>query len=116
MIVIANPMQLTSVKDVPLNFSGACLATSEENNGESAVPDKPQVNKKVRNKYMELLKRNTGESKQHKPERASAIVAILFAPNLCESNPPTIQEMPPDAIIRKENSDTLIAAAGCVLL
>ena len=111
-IVMAKPMQFTNVKDVPLKVSGACLATREENNGESAVPNKPQENRKVKNKYTELLKRKIGESRQHKPESASAMVAILFAPNFCESNPPIIQEMPPDAITRNENKETFKVAAG----
>ena len=113
---MAKPIQLTKVKDVPLNFSGACLATSEENNGESAVPSKPQENRKISTKHTDLLNRNTGESRQHKPESESAIVAIRFAPNFCDSTPATMQEMPPEAIIKKENSETFIDAVGCVRL
>lgn len=112
---MAKPIQLTKVKDVPLNFSGACLATSEENNGESAVPNRPQQNRNIRNKYTEPLNRNTGESRQHKPESESAIVASLFAPNFCDSIPATMQEMPPEAIIKKENSETFIDTV-CVRL
>ena len=115
-MVMAKPMQLTNVNDVPLNVSGACLATSEENSGESAVPNNPQQNRKIRKRYTELPKRKIGESKQHKPERARATVAILFAPNFCESTPPIIQEIPPEAITKKENNDTFNELVGCVLL
>ena len=111
-IVIAKPIQFTNVKDVPLKVSGAYLATREENNGESAVPNKPQQNRKVKNKYTEPAKRKIGESRQHKPESASATAAIFFAPNFCESNPPTIQEMPPEAITKNENKETFKVAAG----
>jgi len=40
-IVMAKPIQLSSVKEVPLKFSGACLAIREENSGESAVLNNP---------------------------------------------------------------------------
>ena len=109
-------MQLISVNDVPLNASGAFLATSEENNGESAVPNNPQENSKTRKKYREPLKRKIGDSKQHKPESESATIAILFAPNFWESNPPITQDKPPEAITKNEYNDTLSDAAGCVVL
>ena len=109
-------MQLTNVNEVPLNISGACLATREEKSGESAVPNKPQQNRKIRKTYTELLNRKIGESKQHKPESANAMVAILLAPNFCEIKPAIIQEIPPEAIIKKENNDTLSEFVGWVLL
>ena len=48
MMVMAKPMQLTSVSEVPFKLSGAFLATNEENRGESAVALNPQVNKNNR--------------------------------------------------------------------
>lgn len=109
---MAKPIQFTSVNEVPCSLWGACLAIREENRGESAVPDRPQQNKNIRKGYTEPLKRKRGESRQHIPEMASEIVAIFFAPNLCESNPPAMHESAPEAMIRKENKETLRGAAG----
>lgn len=113
---MAKPIQFTSVNEVPLKLSGAFWAMREENKGESAVPDKPQQNKNIRKGYTEPLKRKIGESRQHDPEMDSAIVAIRFAPNFCESKPPTMQDRPPDAIIKNENSGIFKVACACLVL
>ena len=113
---MAKPIQFTSVNEVPLRLWGACLAIKEENKGESAVPDKPQQNKNRRKGYTEPPNRKSGESRQHNPEMDSAMVAIRFAPNFCESKPPIMQDRPPDAIIKNENSGIFKVACACFVL
>ena len=43
---MANPMEVTNVKAVPLVFSSTLFATNAENCGESAVTAKPHTNSK----------------------------------------------------------------------
>jgi hypothetical protein len=45
-MVIENPMQFTMVSDVPRDAAGAFCAIKLENNGESAITENPQINKK----------------------------------------------------------------------
>lgn len=115
-MVSAKPIQFTRVSEVPLSASGAFLAINEENKGESAVPDNPQINKKINRAYTECEKRKIGESKQHKPDVARAIMAMRLAPNFWDNTPPTIQDKPPEPITKNENKGMFNCAAGCVLL
>src|SRR3954462_9701944 len=112
-MVIAKPIQFTMVSDVPLDSSGAFCATSVENIGESAVATNPQKIKKLNKTTTELLIRNKGEQRQHKPDKANAIPAIFFGAICCESNPPHAQDIPPTAIIKKDKSGTLNSTVGC---
>lgn len=40
----------------------------------------PQINKKTRNKKTELENKNSGETKQHPPDKSNEMIAIFFAP------------------------------------
>ena len=111
-MVMEKPIQFTIVSDVPLESSGALLATSVENNGESAITTNPQKNKKATITIEELLNKNSGERMQHKQESNNEIAAIFFAPKCSESKPLKTQASPPDAIIPKDKSGTFICAAG----
>ena len=51
--------------------------------------------------------KNSGELKQHKHDKNKEIVAIFFAPKQEESIPLKTQAIAPEAIIKKENKDTL---------
>ena len=75
-MVIANPMQVTSVKAVPFNSGIAFCATSVEKSGESAITTKPQKMRKATNRAVGRININ-GDSRQHIPERLKAIVAIF---------------------------------------
>lgn len=66
-IVIANPIDVTIVKAVPLFATGADWATRVENCGESDTTVNPQINNINRNITGERLKM-TGEIRQHIPE------------------------------------------------
>ena len=79
-IVIANPIQLTIVREVPLDSSGALNATSVENIGESAVANHPQKNKNTRKSVRESFIKNSGEQMQHKQDKLRATVAIFLGP------------------------------------
>jgi ligand-binding sensor domain-containing protein len=79
-MVMENPMQLTTVSEVPLDSSGALWATKVENKGESAMTANPQMNRKVINRMMEGENKKRGESKQHTPEIVKAIIAVFSVP------------------------------------
>ena len=81
-MVIKNPRQFTIVREVPLDSSGECCATKVENNGESAITVKPQINRKVMNRNAELEDRNKGDSIQHEQDINNDIVATFFAPKV----------------------------------
>ena len=106
-IVIANPIQLTIVSEVPLDSSGAFNATSVENIGESAVTNHPQKNRKTKNSPTELFIIKRGEQIQHKQDKLREIVAIFLGPMVCESNPPIAQETLPIPMIQKDKKGTL---------
>ena len=111
-MVIAKPIQLTIVREVPLDSSGAFNATRVENIGESAVANQPQKNKKARNKVTESFIINKGEQMQHRQDKLKAMVAIFLGPIYCESNPPVAQDIPPMPMIQKDKSETLKFATG----
>ena len=111
-IVIANPTQLTMVSAVPLDSSGAFLATKVENIGESATTVAPQTNRNRRKIKTESVYNKSGEARQQMPDSNREIVAIFFAPNRCEMTPLTMQESPPDPMIRKESSGILKVVEG----
>ena len=67
-MVIANPTQFTTVKAVPLFFSGVLWATKVVNNGESAMTTMPQKNRKSTNKSSLALTNRSGVSTQQIPE------------------------------------------------
>ena len=67
-MVIANPTQFTTVKAVPLFFSGVLWATKVVNNGESAMTTMPQKNRKSTNKSSLAMKNRSGVSTQQIPE------------------------------------------------
>lgn len=101
-------MLLTIVKEVPLEVTGAFWATKVENIGESAVTAKPQVNRNEMSNTKELWPMKIGESKQQIPEVARAKTAIFFGGVIWESNPPKAQDIPPIAIIKNDQNETLI--------
>ena len=53
-MVMAKPIQLTIVKDVPLDASGAFWATKVENKGESATTTIPQKKRKINRTFKEF--------------------------------------------------------------
>ena len=79
-IVILKPIQLTMVREVPLDSSGAFWAIKVENKGESAITVIPQINKKARSKTTEFENKNKGEAKQHMPDKSNDMIAIFLAP------------------------------------
>src|SRR6478736_4016488 len=105
-MVIENPIQFTIVSDVPRDSSGAFRATSVENSGESAITTSPQTTRKTINKIIESDTRKSGEVIQHKQDKDNAIVATRFAPKYCDKIPLKTQASPPDAMIRKDHSET----------
>ena len=100
-MVIAKPMQLTMVSDVPLDSAGALCATIVENSGESAMTETPQTNRKANSKGTEAVMKK-GESMQQAPEMNNAIVAIFFAPYLLDNVPLRTHAGAPDAITKNE--------------
>ena len=112
-MVIANPIELTMVSAVPLDSPAAFLATSVENKGESATTINPQKIKKATSTSPDPWKNISGESRQHNPDRKSAVAAVLFAPHFKEIYPPTTQESPPRPIIKKESKGMLNSVPGC---
>ena len=48
-MVMEKPMQFTIVSEVPRDSSGAFWATKDENKGESAITESPQINRKTMN-------------------------------------------------------------------
>ena len=79
-MVIENPIQLTIVSEDPRDSSGAFCATKEENKGESAITASPQKKRNAINTEAEGFNKNSGERIQHRQDKSSEIVAILFAP------------------------------------
>ena len=105
-------MQFTIVSEEPLDSSGEFWATSVENNGESAITTRPQKNKNIISVAVELANRKNGEVMQHKHDSSKHEAAIFFTPKYCENIPLKIQASPPDAIIKKENKETLRLMPG----
>src|SRR6478672_6595507 len=105
-MVMAKPIQLTMVSAVPLKFSGACFATSEENKGESAITTKPQKNKNIKKTVKEVFNKNIGDNKQQRQDKIKAVVAIFFASNSLVSKPLNMQANAPDAITKNDSKGT----------
>ena len=78
---MAKPMLLTMVSAEPFDCAGACFATSDENNGESAITTKPHNHKKINNAIVDDCCNRSGESKQQQHESNKALRAIFAAPN-----------------------------------
>ena len=78
-IVMAKPIQFTRVNPVPFNSLGNDDATKFENWGESAVTAIPHKHHTTKNNDDEDQK-NTGDSKQHRPETNKATNATLLLP------------------------------------
>ena len=100
------------VNDVPLDCSGAFCAINAENNGESAITDNPQINKKNSNSVTEGSKRKKGEIIQQPQEINNEIAATFFAPKYCEMMPLKTQAIPPQAIMKKDKNDMLMCFSG----
>ena len=106
-MVIAKPIQFTMVKELPLKCGSTFWATNEENKGESAITIIPQKNKKPTITVDDECNKKKGESKQHAPDKHSAIAAGFFAPIYSDKIPPPTQANAPTAIIKKDKRGTL---------
>ena len=102
-MVIAKPIQVTRVIEVPFNEVIAFCATRLESWGESAITDMLQIRRKTNNKIKEDPANTIGDNKQQEPEMHNATVATFLAPNFSERKPPIIQETQPTAIMKKES-------------
>ena len=111
-IVIENPMLFTSVSEVPLDSGGALLATNVENNGESATTEKPQINRKIRNKSKEEFSRKNGETKQHIPETPNANEASFLVPIFRLNIPAKTQAIVPIPKIENDQKGMFKAVSG----
>lgn len=111
-IVIAKPMQLMIVNELPLDSTGAFWATSVENSGESAITAILHTNRKTMKVTVEPANRNNGDRMQQAQDSISAAVAVRLTPMLCDTSPPSTQDMLPEAIIQKDNKGTLRCLAG----
>ena len=88
-------------------MAGALIATSAENKGESAITAIPQTKRKMTSSGKEPALKNNGEAKQQRQDKPSASMASFLVPINLENIPLKIQAGVPEAIIRKENKDTL---------
>lgn len=103
-MVIANPMHVVNVSDVPRESAGAFTATRAENCGESGTTVRPQ---------MRINKRNngrgkchiTGDNKQHIAEKSRAARATGKLPVRIEILPPAQQPKPPMAMTANDRRD-----------
>jgi len=105
-------MQFTMVSDAPLDSSGALLAISVENRGESAMATMLHTNTKIISTIADLASSSRGETRQHIHDSSKAVVAVFFTPKYCESIPLTAHAILPAAIIRNERKGTLRLAPG----
>jgi len=99
-------MQLTMVREVPLDSAGEFCATNVENNGESAITTSPQKIRKTINSHAVEINKKNGESKQHKPDKNNAMPAIFFAPNRWENNPLKTLANAPEPMITNDQNET----------
>lgn len=65
----------------------------------------PQKNRNNNSRIGDDVK-NSGEAKQHKPDKNNHNKPIFFAPNRCESKPLITQAIPPKPMIKNENKET----------
>ena len=103
------------VSAVPFVVASVFCATKVENIGESAITTTPQNAKKPKNIELCAAK-NRGEARQQIPEASKAVSATFLLPHCCDRFPPTIHPKLPIPIIKNDQSETLISAAGCELL
>lgn len=80
-MVMAKPMLLTMVSAEPFDCGGACFATNDENNGESAITNNPHNHRKISNAIVEGCCNSSGETKQQQQESNNALRAMLAVPN-----------------------------------
>ncbi len=111
-MVIEKPIQFTMVSEVPRDSTGAFCATNVENRGESAITEIPQTKRKTMNKTYDGENKKSGEVTQHIQDINKDIVAIFLAPNDCEIIPPKTQAIAPEAMIKKDNNETLRLISG----
>lgn len=109
MMVIPKPIEFTIVSEVPFESEGALWATRVENMGESAVTANPHINRKIMRLGKDCCMIKNGDSKQQTPEIVKAIVAIVFGAIFCEIKPPRAHDIPPTAMIKKDQSEMLIS-------
>ena len=102
-MVIVNPIQLTIVREVPLDAGGAVCAINVENNGESAITESPQMNKNAITDMTLPESRKIGDNKQQVPEIINEKKAIRRAPNFIEIMPLTTQSKAPLAMIKNDH-------------
>ncbi len=81
-MVMAKPMQFTTVNAVPRALEGACFATIVENRGESATTTMPQKSKKIIKSHSEVCQNIKGEMMQHAAESSKAPAALFLVPQL----------------------------------
>jgi hypothetical protein len=105
-IVMANPMQFTMVKAVPLYSRTELCATSVENNGESAITTMPQKIRKLWKTMGVAKTKKSGDNRQQQQLLANAAVATGFAPHFWERYPAATQAGPPTPIIKKDKTPT----------
>src|SRR6476469_2829739 len=100
-IVIAKPIQVTSVIDVPLISGGADCATSAENSGESATTVIPQNSINKINSSPECSEMASGDNRQQQPDNASAYAAVRLLPYRFAMNPASAHATLPMPMIIK---------------
>ena len=111
-MVIAKPIQVTIVRDVPLVFSGAFCAINVENRGESAITTIPQKNRNAMKRKVTFVFKSTGDSRQQMHDRHKEMAAIFLAPDVREIYPLRIQPKLPDPITRNDIKDIFRLTAG----
>lgn len=108
-------MQLTMVSAVPFSSTGAFCATNVENKGESAITTIPQKRRKEINTIPDSRENISGEIRQHRHDKNSAIDAIRLVSNTCAKYPAITHAKPPIPIIRNDNRGMLYMASGYAL-
>ena len=105
-MVIKKPIDVTSVKAVPLTSAGAYWATSVENWGESVMTARDHINNIASITDIGNWN-NSGESKQQTPDIINAVNAVRAVPMFWEIYPPAIQPKQPTAITIKDSNGIL---------
>ena len=113
MIVMAKPILVTMVIEVPLSSAMAFCATKVENSGESAITATLQISKNEIRIVSEGRTRINGDNKQHTQDTDNAIVATFFKPYFCEINPLPIQAKQPVPMTINESNGMFKVTDGC---
>ena len=100
--VIEKPMQVTMVKAEPLFSATAVCATMEENCGESATTENPQINRKEKNNTGGNAKLNAANKQQQK-EISIAVNATFALPRFIVIYPPATHPTAPTAIMANDH-------------